>query len=151
VARTNRQATGEVQSFGLPRRDIDQHDVGTKRRRCILRAFPSLEARYDREPLGLKERLLGEPTPGVGVEDPHTNLRGSWLPCVLLLRHASSMLAQRVLHFSPPHVGVVLTRNEKGGRGQSPSLRSGDRYTPTSAIADVKPHEPFLRYLQTVR
>ncbi len=55
----SRQATSELQSVGLVRRDVDQHDAGTKRGRHVLCAVEAVEVRHDRESLGLEERLAG--------------------------------------------------------------------------------------------
>jgi hypothetical protein len=86
-----RQATGELKSFGLIGRDVDQHDVGTKRGRYVPRAFVTLEVRYDREPLGLEEGLARAPKGRVRVDDQHTNLPSRRPPPVLLALHASTM------------------------------------------------------------
>jgi hypothetical protein len=55
--RVSRQAAGELQSFALRGRDVDQHDVGTKRGCDVLCTFAAFEVRHDRESFGLEKRL----------------------------------------------------------------------------------------------
>jgi hypothetical protein len=89
--REGRQATSERQSFAPPRRDVDQHDVGTKRGRYVLCVCASFEVRDNRESFGLEERYACRPEGRVRIDDQHANLLSRWLPPVPFVLHAATM------------------------------------------------------------